>query len=179
MVAIAELAAVIAEFKLKDGSTEALCDAIIAKFGHLNPTYFVTGDATGSGTTAIALTLANSGATAGTYQSVTVDAKGRVTAGTNPTTLAGYGITDAQPLDVDLTAIAALSGTAGFLKTNGVGTWSVDITAYRSDELYTWRMEHLFKYPDGRCHACGHAMPCPTDRLIDEVKKLRKELNNE
>jgi phage-related tail fiber protein len=40
-------------------------------------------------------TLANSGAAAGTYRSVTVDAKGRVTAGTNPTTLAGYGISDA------------------------------------------------------------------------------------
>jgi len=40
---------------------------------------------------------ANSGVTAGTYKSVTVDAKGHVTAGTNPTTLAGYGITDAAP----------------------------------------------------------------------------------
>lgn len=38
---------------------------------------------------------ANSGVTAGTYKSVTVDAKGHVTAGTNPTTVAGYGITDA------------------------------------------------------------------------------------
>jgi phage-related tail fiber protein len=33
--------------------------------------------------------------TAGTYRSVTTDAYGRVTAGTNPTTLSGYGITDA------------------------------------------------------------------------------------
>lgn len=33
--------------------------------------------------------------TAGTYTKVTTDAKGRVTAGENPTTLAGYGITDA------------------------------------------------------------------------------------
>ena len=40
-------------------------------------------------------TLANSGVTAGTYKSVTVDSKGRVTNGTNPTTLSGYGITDA------------------------------------------------------------------------------------
>ena len=37
----------------------------------------------------------NSGVTAGTYRSVTVDAQGHVTKGTNPTTLAGYGITDA------------------------------------------------------------------------------------
>ena len=39
---------------------------------------------------------ANSGVTAGTYKSVTVDAKGHVTAGTNPTSLSGYGITDAK-----------------------------------------------------------------------------------
>lgn len=56
------------------------------------------------------LNLSNVG-TAGTYQAVTVDAKGRVTAGTNPTTLAGYGITDAQPLDADLTSLAALTTT--------------------------------------------------------------------
>ena len=39
---------------------------------------------------------ANSGVTAGTYKSVTVNATGHVTAGTNPTTLSGYGITDAK-----------------------------------------------------------------------------------
>ena len=39
---------------------------------------------------------ATSGVTAGTYKSVTVDNKGHVTAGTNPTTLSGYGITDAK-----------------------------------------------------------------------------------
>lgn len=38
----------------------------------------------------------SSGVTTGTYKSVTVDAQGHVTAGTNPTTLAGYGITDAD-----------------------------------------------------------------------------------
>ena len=49
-----------------------------------------TGDATGSmsvdgsANASAALTLANSGVSAGTYSSVTVDAKGRVTAGTNP-----------------------------------------------------------------------------------------------
>lgn len=37
-----------------------------------------------------------SGVTAGTYKSVTVDTQGHVTSGTNPTTLAGYGITDAE-----------------------------------------------------------------------------------
>lgn len=58
----------------------------------------LTGDVTGTGTSSITTTLANSGVSAGTYKSVTVDAKGRVTAGTNPTTLAGFGITDALPL---------------------------------------------------------------------------------
>ena len=38
----------------------------------------------------------NSGVSAGTYKSVTVDAKGHVTGGSNPTTLSGYGITDAK-----------------------------------------------------------------------------------
>ena len=89
-----------------------------------------TGDATGSGTTAVALTLANSGVTAGTYPKVTVDAKGRVTSGAalaaadipaldwskittgKPTTLAGYGITDAPT-------------TTG---TGASGTWGINIT---------------------------------------------------
>jgi trimeric autotransporter adhesin len=70
----------------------------------------MSGDATLSNTGA--LTLATSGVTVGTYPKVTVDAKGRVTAGTTlvatdipaldwskitsgtPTTLSGYGITD-------------------------------------------------------------------------------------
>ncbi len=58
---------------------------------------------------------------AGTYRSVTTDVYGRVTAGTNPTTLAGYGITDAQPLDVDLTALAN-TATNGFYVRTGNGT---------------------------------------------------------
>lgn len=37
-----------------------------------------------------------SGVTAGAYTKVTVNSRGHVTAGSNPTTLAGYGITDAQ-----------------------------------------------------------------------------------
>lgn len=95
-----------------------------------NQTITFSGDATGSGTTAVTLTLANSGVGAGTYRSVTVDAKGRVTAGTDPTTLAGYGITDAQALDADLTAIAALAGTSGLLRKTAANTWALETTAY-------------------------------------------------
>lgn len=40
--------------------------------------------------------LVDSGVNAGTYKSVTVNSKGIITAGTNPTTLSEYGITDAD-----------------------------------------------------------------------------------
>lgn len=61
----------------------------------------VTSDANGvitisSTDTNTVYTHPNSGVTAGTYRSVTVNAQGHVTAGTNPTTLSGYGITDAK-----------------------------------------------------------------------------------
>jgi phage-related tail fiber protein len=102
-----------------------------------NQTITLSGDATGSGTTSISVTLANSGVTAGTYRSVTVNAKGLVTAGTNPTTLAGYGITDAQPLDADLTAIAALAGTSGILRKTAADTWSLDTNTYLTSAVTT------------------------------------------
>lgn len=47
-----------------------------------------------------------------------------------PTTISGYGITDAQPLDGDLTAIAGLSGTSGILKKTAVDAWVLDTNTY-------------------------------------------------
>lgn len=70
------------------------------------------------------------GLSAGTYRQVTVNLKGLVTSGANPTTLAGYGITDAQPLDEDLTAIANLAGISGVLRKTGINTWVLDTGAY-------------------------------------------------
>ena len=59
-------------------------------------TYTKGDGSTGSITTQDTIyTHPNSGVTAGTYRNVTVNAQGHVTAGSNPTTLAGYGITDA------------------------------------------------------------------------------------
>lgn len=63
-------------------------------------TIAATGDATwsvsfdGSANASAALTLASSGVSPGTYFSTTVNSKGLVTAGSNPTTLSGFGITD-------------------------------------------------------------------------------------
>ncbi len=84
----------------------------------------------GNGLSATPLSLASGVVTTGTYKSVTVDTYGRVTAGTNPTTLSGYGITDAQPLDSDLTAIAGLTGSTGLLRKTAENTWSIDNTTY-------------------------------------------------
>ncbi|OLZ76002.1 hypothetical protein BS642_17100, partial [Chromobacterium violaceum] len=90
----------------------------------------VTGDGSwnvmfdGSSNASAALTLASTGVAPGSYGMVTVDAKGRVTAGRamtgndvpshdwskitsgRPTTLAGYGITDAAPLGQMLDSLA-------------------------------------------------------------------------
>lgn len=54
----------------------------------------------------------SSGVTAGTYKSVTVNAQGHVTAGSNPTTLAGYGITDAATKSHTHTVDSTLSSTS-------------------------------------------------------------------
>lgn len=67
--------------------------------------------------------LALTGVSAGTYSSVTVDTYGRVTAGTAPTTLAGYGITDAYTktyIDTlfGTTASAAASAAAALISQN-------------------------------------------------------------
>lgn len=98
----------------------------------------VTGSASfdGSANATIAATLANTGVNAGTYQKVTVDTKGRVTDGTSltsadipnldwskitsgkPTTLAGYGITDAlsaKDADAKYATQTALTATANSL----------------------------------------------------------------
>lgn len=69
------------------------------------------------------ISLGTSGVTAGTYKSVTVDTYGRVTNGSNPTTLAGYGITDAKIVDGTITlgakTITPLTNDSNYVTLNG------------------------------------------------------------
>ena len=85
-------------------------------------TVTLTGDVTGTGTGSFATTLAASGATAGTYTSVTVDAKGRVTGGTNP---AGYSLPNATASILGgITVSTGLSVTSGAVSV-AYGTTSI------------------------------------------------------
>ena len=106
---------------LQTGRTIGMTGDVTWTSGSFNGSANVTGTAT----------LASSGVTAGTYKSVTVDAKGRVTAGTNPTTLAGYGITDAYTKTEVNTAISAankqFSFTMAFTGSNPSATAPADL----------------------------------------------------
>ena len=64
----------------------------------------------------VAITHNTSGVKAGTYKSVTVDTYGHVTAGTNPTTLSDYGITDALSSSTKYALSDSVGGNA--LKAN-------------------------------------------------------------
>ncbi|QDK36608.1 tail fiber domain-containing protein [Bdellovibrio sp. NC01] len=80
--------------------------------------------------TLAAADLPTSGVGAGTYKSVTVDTYGRVTAGTNPTTLSGYGITDAFAQGGNSFGATAVLGTNDSnklsLETGGTTRMTVD-----------------------------------------------------
>ena len=84
------------------------------------------------------LSLATTGVKAGTYTKVTVDTYGRVTVGDNPTTLAGYGITDA----VTLTTAQTISGRKTFsqnivFNNNGGITYTDSNVVLRNSDGHT------------------------------------------
>jgi len=86
-----------------------------------NQTITLSGDVTGSGSTAITATLSNSGVTAGTYSlaSITVDSKGRITAASSGSVTSLIGTTSSSaPYTV------ALGQSAG---TNSTGTGNIAI----------------------------------------------------
>jgi phage-related tail fiber protein len=101
----------------------------------------LTISATAGEGTAATIALSNTGVTAGTYSMLTVDAQGRVTAASTPTTLSGYGITDAQATLVSGTNVKTVNGASilgsgnidlggavtGILKVNGAGAYSAAV----------------------------------------------------
>jgi hypothetical protein len=110
-----------------------------------NQTVTLSGDASGSGATAITVTLANSGVTAGTYNNVTVDAKGRVTSGSN----ASYLTTSGKAADSDL-----LDGqdSTGFLRLLSGGA-EASIDSYTDNGFrtvsYTGHSKHMLSWNAG------------------------------
>lgn len=78
-----------------------------------------------------AMLYGKTGVAAGEYRKVSVDAMGRVMAGANPTTLAGYGIVDAAPL-----ASPAFTGTpTGPTPAVGVSNDQLSTTKHLRDTL--------------------------------------------
>ena len=131
----------------------------------------VTGTTSFNGTAdaTITSTLANSGVTAGTYKSVTVNAKGLVTGGTNPTTLSGFGIIDAVPLaggvtiasGITITGQTTLNSSIGgslqatgrsssYGSTNGISTGAVNVVMGTSVNA-TWGIS----WTSGGVFRCG------------------------
>lgn len=79
---------------LSAGLLAGTADAIVGRTLESTTLTVANGDGV-AGNPSVELTATG---TAGTYTKVTTDQYGRVTAGENPTTLAGYGIIDALPL---------------------------------------------------------------------------------
>lgn len=103
----------------------------------LNSGYFASTTDTASGTNKLVLTLADSGVTAGTYQGLTVDAKGRVTAAEDK----GYAVKSnvdtelAKKLDKSGGSVTGNLTVGGNLTVNGTTT-SIDSTTLKvSDKL--------------------------------------------
>ena len=116
----------------------------------------LTGDVSASGPGSATATLANSGVTAGTYSLVTVDAKGRVTAGSNAGSVTRYGYattsnnTNSNATYTTVTQLTSVSLPAGLYKvtfrgqaqsagtTNGMGLRIINGTASVSTVGIKW-----------------------------------------
>ena len=116
-----------------DDSTSVATTAYVQGEGFItgNETITVSGDASGSGTTSISLTLANSGVSAGTTSGITVDAKGRITAITGLAASDIPTLTAAKISDFDTTV------QANRLDEMANPTGSVDLNSQKITNLAT------------------------------------------
>lgn len=149
----------------------------------------------GSASTTLATVNSNVGsfgsATAATV--FTVNAKGLVTAASTatitpafssvtskPTTLSGYGITDAQPVDADLTAIAALTTTPfgrSLLTQSGAGSARTTLGVDKSTRNTFTQASHTFAaedvlYHNGTVWVKGLADDAETARAVGVVESV-------
>ena len=117
-------------FQQFSGAGQVLAGAGLVKTG--NTLDIVTANTGRIVVNADSIDLALSGVAAGTYAKVEVDSYGRAVGGSNPTTLAGYGITDAQALDATLTALAGVTTAADkLIYATGADAFAVtDFPAY-------------------------------------------------
>lgn len=96
-------------------------------------------------------------------------------------TLSGLG---GQPLDADLTAIAALAGTAGFLKKTAADTWALDNSTYLTSYTETdpiWTAEKtnyaLKTYVDTSISNLVASAPATLDTLNELALALGSDAN--
>ena len=97
-----------------------------------NQTITISGDISGSGTTAITATLPNVNPNVGTFQGITVNAKGQVTAAANQSYLTGN---QTVTLTGDVTGSGATAITTSVAKLQGSG---VSSTAPTGGQVLTW-----------------------------------------
>jgi len=116
-----------------DDSTSVATTAYVQGEGYLtgNESITISGDASGSGTTSISLTLANSGVSAGTTSGITVNAKGLIT-----------GITSLVASDIPSLTAAKISDFDSTVQANRLDemanpTASVDLNSQKITNLAT------------------------------------------
>ena len=106
---------------------------------------YLRGDGTWATPTNTVYTHPNSGVSAGTYRSVTVNAQGHVTSGSNPTTLGGYGITDAatkshKHVAADITDNIPASKISGTLSLSNIPAGALERLIPVADDTARFRL---------------------------------------